>query len=173
VLGHLVGPSVTRCGTENTLGTAAARGEKAAGLRGEAMPRIALAVAIAAALVCPALAQEWKIVGEIGLDGMTKFVYVEPEGLNDKDFMAQVLLAIENKSTNHRAALNVSFFDDLRYTPAAFPMTNKQMLHWKARYTNNPNSGVKEFVRIKITDAKADPPRFTEEKTKIVPGYAE
>jgi hypothetical protein len=114
------------------------------------------------------LAQEWEVVGEVGV---TKFVFVSPEGLKDKHFVAQVLHAITNKYP--KGALQVFIYDDKAYTPRGFPMTDKQMLHQRARYNRNPSTSLSEFAWISVVDAKSSPPKLKETKANIGPGSAD
>lgn len=100
---------------------------------------------------------EWKL---IGTSGISKFVCVSPQGLKDKQFLAQIL----NKVAKDTRIVEVNFFDDCRSTPSSFPMTDSQMLHLKARYNFNDNSGTDRFVFI--NNGKETP-------AKIRPGYAQ
>lgn len=117
----------------------------------------------------PALAQEWEVVGKFGY---TRTVYVAPEGIKDKHFIAQLLhstIAKEGRAN----PIQVRLFDDKRYTPRGFPMTNRQMLHWKARYNFNPFTKLERFVWISVSDPKSSPPELKEITANIRPGYAE
>jgi len=62
------------------------------------------------------MAQEWKVIGRFG-DYRT--VYAEPEGLKDKQFVAQVLHAITAKEGIGKPII-VMFFNDKRLTPGDF-----------------------------------------------------
>lgn len=132
---------------------------------------------ILALLVSQAVAQNWEVVGQAGI---VRFVYMAPEGLKDKQFVAQVLSTIMrkqiglNSQTGHwRGAAEILLFDDKRYTPQDFPMTDKQMLHQRARYNYNPNTGFEEFVWVSVVNDKASPPKLKETKADIRPGFAE
>jgi hypothetical protein len=113
--------------------------------------------------------QEWDVVAE---SGIIRFVYVSPDGLKDKFFVAQLLQAIVSKAAR-TLPIEILLFDDRRYTPRAFPMTDAQMLHWKARYNSNPNRDFEEFVWVSVTNSKASPPKLKETRAKIRPGFAE
>jgi hypothetical protein len=116
-----------------------------------------------------AYAQQWELVGQVG--GF-RFVYVEPEGLKDKYFVAQVLSAITAKE-KPTAVLQIELYDDKNYTPKGVPSTDKQFLHWRARYNRNPSIGFEEFVWVTITDPKTSPPKWEETKAKIRPGLVD
>ena len=76
------------------------------------------------------------------------------------------------------AAIEVSvqqvwFYDKKSKTPTGVPMTDDQMLHWRAKYSINRNTGHEEFVFITITDPSTSPPEISETKATIRPGYAD
>ncbi len=110
------------------------------------------------------LRQEWKLVSNFA---MIRMVYMSPPGLKDKDYIAQVLAQLVNK----KDSIQVLFFDNKKYTPLKYPMTDKQMLHWKADYSFNPNTGHEKFVFIEITNPNASPPGLKYIEAKIKPGY--
>ena len=113
--------------------------------------------------------QEWNVVAKAGL---TYMVYVSPAGLKDKFFVAQVLNAVMNQSDKTRP-VEINLYDNKQLTPRRFPMTDQQMLHWKAQYNKNPNNGYEEFGWITITNSKTSPPDFKKTTANIRPGYAE
>lgn len=129
---------------------------------------LSLAIALACSPLSPMLAQEWEIVGEVGV---TKFVFVSPQGLKDKHLVAQVLHVIADKYPD--GILEVLIYDDKAYTPKGFPMTDKQMLHQRARYSRNPNTGLSEFAWSSVIDAKNSPPKLKETRANIRPGFAD
>lgn len=100
---------------------------------------------------------EWKL---IGTSGISKFICVSPQGLNDKHYLAQIL----NQVARNTRIVEISFFDDCKNTPASFPMTDSQMRHLKARYNFNASTGHEQFVFIKSGK---------ETRATIRPGYAE
>lgn len=112
------------------------------------------------------VAEDWKLVKSFGVVSM---VYISPAGLKDKYFIAQVL----HNLVDRKKTIQVMFFDDKNYTPLGFPMTDNQMLHWKATYNFNPNTGFERFVFIQVTDARSSPPSLREVEANIRPGYAE
>ena len=113
-------------------------------------------------------APEWKLIGNFGA---IRTVYVSPEGLKDKFFVAQVLSAVMAKE-NPSNPIQVMMFDDIRLTPQAFPMTDVQMLHLKAQYNKNPNTRLDRFVWVSVTDSKTSPPGLKEVEAPIGPGFA-
>jgi hypothetical protein len=52
------------------------------------------------------------------------------------------------------------------------PMTDKQMLHQRARYNRNPNTGLDEFAWVTVLNAKTSPPTMKETVADIRPGFA-
>lgn len=94
---------------------------------------------------------------------------MSPSGLADKFYIAQVLHTLRNQS----AIQQIWFFDDKTNTPMGIPMTDKQMLHWRAKYGVNRNTSYEEFVFYKVTNPMASPPELQGEKVNIRPGYAE
>jgi hypothetical protein len=122
-------------------------------------------------------AQEWKVVDR---SGSARFVYLAPEGLKDKQFVAQVLHAVmvnevglDRKTGRWRGTVQIMFFDNKRYTAHGFPMTDKQMHHYKARYNYNSSTNFEEFVWISVANATASPPKLKEIKDRIRPGIVE
>jgi len=107
--------------------------------------------------------QQWQIIAEPGLSAM---VYVSPEGIKDKNFVAQVLQSVMNSAP--RKPIQIMLFDDKDFTPTGFPMTDSQMLHWKGTYYSKPNI----FYWNVITNPYASPPEWKETETNIKPGYA-
>ncbi len=120
-------------------------------------------------ILSPAPAQEWEVVGKFGY---IRTVYVAPEGIKDKYFIAQLLHSTMAKEGRTKP-VQVMLFDDKRYTPIAFPMTDTQLLHWKARYNFNPFTKLERFVWISVSDPKSSPPELKETTANIRPGYAE
>lgn len=110
------------------------------------------------------LHQEWKLVSSFA---KIRMVYMSPAGLKDKYYIAQILAHLVDK----RDIIIVHFFDNKKYTPLNYPMTDKQMLHWKADYSFNPNTGHEKFVFIEITNPNASPPGLKYIEAKIKPGY--
>lgn len=117
----------------------------------------------------PAIAKPWKLVGNLG---NIKFVYVEPDKAHDRVLMAQILKAIIGQKGKISRPVQVMFFNDESETPAAFPMTDSQMLHQVASYSFNPNNGFEEFVWITVVDSKSSPPSLGTRKDNISPGVA-
>ena len=113
--------------------------------------------------------QEWELVGK---SGRGFFVYVSPDGMSDKFFVAQVLQAVVQKEGKSQI-LQVMMFDDKRFTPRAFPMSDAQMLHQKAQYNWNPHNSVEQFLWIKVKSAERSPPELEYTEAEIRPGYAE
>jgi len=110
--------------------------------------------------------QEWKKIGSFGA---IVTVYMSPDGLSDKHYIAQVLHTLRSE----KSVQEIWFFDDKSRTPTGVPMTDQQMLYWRAKYSINRNTGHEKFVFIRITDPKASPPGIREEKADIRPGYTE
>ncbi len=109
--------------------------------------------------------QEWELVSSFA---KVRMVYMSQAGLKDKNYIAQILARLVDK----RDIIQVMFFDDKKYTPLDFPMTDKQMLHWKATYNFNPNNGYERFVFIEIINPRTSPPDLKEIEATIKPGYA-
>lgn len=105
---------------------------------------------------------EWRVVGSFGV---VKTVYITPEAIKDKEFIEQVLRFLLNKTE----ITEVMFFDSEQNTPRRLPMSDRQMLHWKATYNFNPNTKFERFVFIKITDPKSSPPKLQEIESDIRP----
>jgi len=113
--------------------------------------------------------QEWNMIGNFGI---VRTLYVSPEGLKDKFYMAQVLLSVMRKE-NKSLPIQIMIFDNQRLTPRDFPMTDAQMLHWKAIYNRNPNTNLEKFVWISVKNPNSSPPALKETVANIRPGYAE
>lgn len=109
--------------------------------------------------------QEWELVSSFA---KVRMVYMSRASLRDKNYIAQILAHLVDK----KDIIQVMFFDDKKYTPLDFPMTDKQMLHWKATYNFNPNNGYEKFVFIEIINPKTSPPGLKEIEATIKAGYA-
>ena len=112
---------------------------------------------------------EWEVVGQFGI---VRTVYVSPNGLRDKSFVLQVLRIVTDKYEKSKP-IQVMFFDDKRNTPKRLPMTDPEMLHWKAQYNRNPNTNYERFVWISVTDPKSSPPKVKETEEEIGPVYSD
>lgn len=139
-----------------------------------AVPLVALVATLglhpkAEAVQKAAAPQEWAVVGQ---SGVVQFVYVSPAGLKDKFFVAQLLQALVSKAPTAKA-IEILMFDERQSTPRAYPMTDAQMLHQKARYNRNPNTRFEEFVWVAVVNAKTSPPKLKETRASIKPGFAE
>ena len=117
----------------------------------------------------------WKVMAR---QGIMRFVYVPDEKLADRNYVAQILNVImreeigQDSQLRWKGTIEIMFFDDRNNTPLAFPMTDQQMLHWRARYNFNQQTGFQEFVWVTIVDGTASPPQFAEKKDSIIPGSA-
>lgn len=109
------------------------------------------------------ITEQWGIVAEFG---MITTVWVSPDGLKDKDYIAQVLHQIHQNNPNNA----VWFFDDQRFAAKGVPMTDQQMLHWVGMYDKVQFS---DFCYVQITDKTSSPPHIKLIKTGIMPGYTE
>jgi len=131
---------------------------------------LVLAVAGAGALQSHAEpVQEFTIVAQ---SGVAHFVYVSPSGLQDNNFVAQVLDAVTRRHGKGRA-IQVMMFDDKQYTPHGFPMTDAQMKHQRAQYNYNPNTNYERFVWLTVANPSSSPPELKETEAKIRPGYTD
>ena len=110
--------------------------------------------------------KEWDKVATFG---MITTVYMSPAALADKHHIAQVLHTLRSRSPVQQ----VWFYDNKSKTPTGVPMTDDQMLHWRAKYSINRNTGHEEFVFITVTDPSTSPPEISERKATIRPGYAD
>ena len=108
---------------------------------------------------------EWEVRATAGV---SQFLYMSPAGLADKHFIAQVLHSLVDQSD----IAEILFFDDRAFTPIGYPMTDRQLLHWRARFIQNPNSRLVDFAFIEVVDSTASPPDLREIKAAIRPGYA-
>ena len=104
----------------------------------------------------------------IANQGNSYFVYVAPEVLEDRFAVAQALQDLFGPNRN----IQVHIFDNRFRTPRAFPMTDRQMLHWRANYSNNTNSGFEEFQWLILTDSTTSPPTHDVRVDEIRPGFA-
>ena len=110
--------------------------------------------------------KEWEKVATFG---MITTVYMSPAALADRHHIAQVLHTLRSRSPVQQ----MWFYDNRSKTPTGVPMTDGQMLHWRAKYSINRNTGHEEFVFITVTDPSTSPPEISETKATIRPGYAE
>lgn len=103
----------------------------------------------------------WEIVGS---QGITQFVYLEPAALNDNNFMSRLIADLSNDGAQH---MELYFFDAKYETPMSFPMSDSQMLHWRATYRNNPNNGFREYVLITVMDSLSSPPKLEQNNRSL------
>jgi hypothetical protein len=94
---------------------------------------------------------EWELVAT---KGVRKFVYMSPEGLADREFLSSVLRYLVDRNQVN----NILFFDDKPLTARSTPMSDAEMLHQRAQYEYNPNTGHEIFCFLEVTDATASPP---------------
>jgi hypothetical protein len=106
---------------------------------------------------------EWGTVAEFG---MITTIWISPDGLKDKNYIAQILHQIGQKKPNNA----VWFFDDQRFAAKGVPMTDQQMLHWVGLYDKVQSS---VFCYVQIANKASSPPEIKLIKTGIMPGYAE
>lgn len=106
--------------------------------------------------------KEWELVSSFA---KIRMVYISPAGLKDKDYIAQILAHL----VDEKDIIVVQFFDNKKCTPLNYPMTDEQMLHWKATYNFNPNNGYERFVFIEVTNPQTSPPDLKEIEAKIKP----
>ncbi len=113
--------------------------------------------------------KEWSLVGS---SGSIRTVYVSPQGLQDKQYVAKVLKEIVTRYGS-AGPIQVMIFNDRRFTPSHLPLTREQMLHQKAQYTKNPYTAVEDFVWVSVENSQVSPPLMKHRKDKIRPGRAE
>ena len=104
----------------------------------------------------------WKVVGSVQ---KAKFVYVSAEGFADSLFICEVLGELMVRGDYNQIYL----FDNLLHTPKQFPMSDDEMLHYKAKYVVNPSNGHEEFVFIEVIDSRTSPPELMEIESGIRP----
>lgn len=107
--------------------------------------------------------KEWAIVGQ---QGSGYFVFVSDEGLRDRTYVAEVLRQVVAKH-GKRKMIQVMLFDSKMFTPKGFPMSDVEILHQRAQYNFNPNSGLDEFSWVTVVDKKSSPPKTKETKDAV------
>lgn len=110
--------------------------------------------------------KEWELIAEAGT--AVRFVYVSAAGLEDRDYVAEVLGKVRARSGRDRH-LEVMLFDSKASTPRRFPMSDEAMRHQRAQYNFNPTNGFEEFVWLKTTDSRSSPPKQDVVKDSIRP----
>lgn len=112
--------------------------------------------------------KKWQLIASFG---WMKTVYMPSSSIKDRQVMSRMLNAVVNKNELKSAerGVQVMIFDDKKNTPQRLPMTDGQMLHWKAQYNFNPNTGLEKFVYIEITDERSSPPGFRQVEADIRP----
>lgn len=113
--------------------------------------------------------KEWSLIGS---SGAVRTVYVSPQGLQDKIYVAKVLKEVVTRYGTS-GPIQVMIFNDRRFTPSHLPMTKAQMLHQKAQYTKNPYTAIEEFVWISVENSQTSPPAMKHTRANIRPGRAE
>ncbi len=110
--------------------------------------------------------EKWE---KIATFGAITTVYMSPNALADKYFIAQVLHTLRSGARIQQ----VWFFDKRSETPTGVPMTDSQMLHWRAKYAVNANTGYEEFIYLTVINSQSSPPELSQRKANIRPGFAE
>ena len=108
----------------------------------------------------------WEKVAKLG--GITT-VYMPPEAFSDKYLIAEILDSLRIQFPIQQ----IWFYDDRTKTPTHAPMTDEQMIHWRAKYAINLNSDYEEFVFITVTNPNTSPPEISTIRANIRPGFAE
>lgn len=101
---------------------------------------------------------EWAVVGRS--DGL-RTVFISPDGLRDRHFVAQVLRRIVEGMPG-TGRLEVHIYDARRHTPPRTARTPQELQHLRARYLLDPSARIERFVWVSLEDARANPPRFKE-----------
>jgi hypothetical protein len=114
----------------------------------------------------PPATEKWEL---IATTGVVKMVYVPEVQISNRHLLAQILQELADT----KRTTQVMFFGQRQHTPRGFPLTDVQILHWRAQYNLNPNTGLEKFVFIEIVDSAASPPKVKEIEANIKPGYAE
>jgi hypothetical protein len=102
----------------------------------------------------------WTIVGS---QGVARMIYLDPAALKDTQFLGELVSHLTQPGTISQ----LMFFDDRAATPSALPMDDTAMLHWRAQYDYNPNTGLEKFVFVEVSDKNTSPPTLTEATTAI------
>ena len=110
--------------------------------------------------------KEWDLVGQLRKDVI---VYISPEGLEDRQFIAHVLwFALEMQGGRER--IEIDIFDDREHAPSpGLPMTNEQERHWQARYVFDAKHELDQFNWISLRDPDAVPPEIVSTPDDISP----
>jgi hypothetical protein len=90
----------------------------------------------------------------------TFFIYVEPAAIDDVEFLAGLSQHLSDADW-----CRFLFFDDRTNTPSAFPLTDEQTLHFRAKYELNALQGVDKLIWIKIVEPENSPPGYIEKST--------
>ena len=106
--------------------------------------------------------EEWFPVATFGL---YTTVYMHPTKLRDGEHIAEILRKIDNG----KPVQFVWFFDSKKYAATGVPMTDQNMLHWRAKYQRIGYD--EEFHYIYTTDPKASPPEQRFEESYILAPY--
>jgi hypothetical protein len=102
----------------------------------------------------------WTVVGT---QGVVRTIYVDPAALSDMQFLADLVSHL----TQDRTTSQLMFFDDRKATPSALPMSDAAMLHLRAQYNYNPNTGFEQFVFLEVSDKNTSPPTMRETPAAI------
>lgn len=127
------------------------------------MTRIAALVIMVLLVACGTSAPAkyaWTIVGS---QGVVRTIYLDPAALNDTQFLGELVSHLTQPGTTSQ----LMFFDDRAATPSALPMSDSAMLHLRAQYNYNPNTGFEKFVFMEVSDKNTSPPTLAEVTTAI------
>ena len=106
--------------------------------------------------------RKWELVASYAA---VRIVYVDPRYAKDQEVFQDAL----DELVLGDELVMVLFFDNCEKTPTHLPMTDEQMLFWRAKYQLNPYTGYERFVFIEVVDPGASPPEIREIEADIRP----
>ena len=90
----------------------------------------------------------WTIVGS---QGIARMIFSDPAALKDTRFLGDFVSHL----TESGVMSQLMFFDDRAATPSALPMSDTAMLHLRAQYNYNPNTGLEKFIFMEVLASDA------------------
>jgi len=113
---------------------------------------------------------KWELVKSYAV---IRLVYLAPSELKNERLISAILYKLRYIDDENVRILRVGFYDRREYASHGLPMTDTQMLHWKAQYNLNMNSGFEEFFFNTVVNSRISPPDIKSMKANIRPRLIE
>jgi len=112
-------------------------------------------VALTLLVFCTNSNYKWKVMS---VTDEATFVYVEPKGMTDTNFIRKIVREMKTPDKPIRAL----FFDNAMRIPKALPVPDDAVGFYRYFYQFDPGTGYERLSWIRVTDPDASPPEYEE-----------